>query len=102
VGHRPDATPKEGPGSFREHDIEPFPGGLRPPGWTEVPVLIRDWLHDAQALKRKAGGTVVEGLATLHSRFDPGRLKAAKAPDGTWRSSTAWVEEYVASRYKRG
>lgn len=31
-----------------------------------------------------------------------GRLKAAKAPDGTWRSSTAWVEEYVASRYKRG
>lgn len=30
-----------------------------------------------------------------------GRLKAAKAADGTWRSSTAWVEEYVASRYKR-
>jgi fido (protein-threonine AMPylation protein) len=31
-----------------------------------------------------------------------GRLKASKAADGTWRSSTAWVEEYVASRYKRG
>lgn len=31
-----------------------------------------------------------------------GRLKAAKASDGTWRSSTAWVEEYVASRYRRG
>jgi hypothetical protein len=30
------------------------------------------------------------------------RLKAAKASDGTWRSSTAWVEEYVANRYKRG
>ena len=30
-----------------------------------------------------------------------GRLKAAKASDGTWRSSTAWVEEYVANRYKR-
>jgi hypothetical protein len=30
-----------------------------------------------------------------------GRLKAAKAADGTWRSSTAWVEEYEASRYKR-
>ena len=30
-----------------------------------------------------------------------GRLKAAKASDGTWRSSTVWVEEYVASRYKR-
>jgi fido (protein-threonine AMPylation protein) len=30
-----------------------------------------------------------------------GRLKAAKAADGTWRSSAAWVDEYVASRYKR-
>jgi Fic/DOC family len=30
-----------------------------------------------------------------------GRLKAAKAADGTWRSSRAWVEEYRATRYKR-
>ncbi len=31
-----------------------------------------------------------------------GRLKAARASDGTWRSSRAWVEEYAATRYKRG
>jgi hypothetical protein len=198
----PSATPKEGPGSFREHDIEPFPGGMRPPDWTEVPVLIGDWVGDAQALAKAESATVVETLATLHARFeqihpfldgngragrlllnlllirlgyppaiiykgdrtrylnalrnadkgDPGplgeflaraildnlykfvvpaiagpkrlvplpalateelsanalrvaatrgRLKAAKAADGTWRSSTAWVEEYVASRYRR-
>jgi hypothetical protein len=30
-----------------------------------------------------------------------GRLKAAKAADGTWRSSRAWIDEYEASRYKR-
>jgi hypothetical protein len=30
-----------------------------------------------------------------------GRLKASKAADGTWRSSRAWVDEYVAGRYKR-
>ena len=30
-----------------------------------------------------------------------GRLKAAKASDGTWRSSGAWVEEYRGTRYKR-
>jgi fido (protein-threonine AMPylation protein) len=30
-----------------------------------------------------------------------GRLKAAKAADGTWRSSRAWVDEYRATRYKR-
>lgn len=30
-----------------------------------------------------------------------GRLKAAKAADGTWRSSRVRVEEYTAARYKR-
>ncbi len=30
-----------------------------------------------------------------------GRLKAAKAADGSWRSSRAWVDEYTAGRYKR-
>ena len=30
-----------------------------------------------------------------------GRLKAVKADDGGWRSSRAWVDEYVAARYKR-
>ena len=30
-----------------------------------------------------------------------GRLKAAKAADGTWRSSRVWVDEYVADRYRR-
>lgn len=196
------ATPREGPGSFREHDIEPFPEGMRPPEWTEVPVLARDWIADAQALRKEDESTIAEGLAVLHARFeqvhpfldgngrtgrlvlnlllvrlgyppaiiykgdrtrylaalrraddgDPGplgeflaravldnlykfvvpaiagparlvplpalatellsanalrvaavrgRLKAAKAADGSWRSSTAWVDEYAASRYKR-
>ena len=30
-----------------------------------------------------------------------GRLKAAKAADGTWRSSRTWVDEYRATRYRR-
>ncbi|MGB2712319.1 MAG: Fic family protein [Conexibacter sp.] len=30
-----------------------------------------------------------------------GRLKAVKGPDGSWRSSRVWVDEYVASRYRR-
>jgi len=203
VTPHPQATPRERPGSFREHDIEPFPGGTRPPEWTEVPVLARDWIADADALRGADESTIAEALAVLHARFeqvhpfldgngrtgrlllnlllvrlgyppaiiykgdrsrylaalrradggDPGplgeflaravldnlykfvvpaiagparlvplpalatrelsanalrvaavrgRLKAAKAADGTWRSSTAWVKEYVASRYKRG
>jgi len=203
VTPHPQATPRERPGSFREHDIEPFPGGMRLPEWTEVPVLARDWIADADALRGADESTIAEALAVLHARFeqvhpfldgngrtgrlllnlllvrlgyppaiiykgdrsrylaalrradggDPGplgeflaravldnlykfvvpaiagparlvplpalatrelsanalrvaavrgRLKAAKAADGTWRSSTAWVKEYVASRYKRG
>lgn len=203
VAPHPQATPKERPGSFREHDIEPFPGGMRPPEWTQVPVLIRDWISDAQALRNVEGSELPEALASLHARFEQvhpfldgngragrlvlnlllvrlgyppaiiykgertrylnalrradqgelsplgeflaraildnlhkfvvpaiagparlvplpalatatlsanalrvaatrGRLKAAKAADGTWRSSTAWVEEYEASRHKRG
>lgn len=203
VAPHPQATPKERPGSFREHDIEPFPGGMRPPEWPQVPVLIRDWIADAQALRKADADEIPEALARLHSRFEQihpfldgngragrlvlnlllirlgfppaiiykgnrsrylaalrradrgdfgplgeflaraildnlhkfvvpaiagparlvplpalateklsanalrvaatrGRLKAAKVADGTWRSSTAWVEEYEASRYRRG
>jgi cell filamentation protein, protein adenylyltransferase len=203
VAPHPQATPRERPGSFREHDIEPFPGGMRPPEWTEVPVLVSDWIADANGLRKADEAMIAETLAVLHARFeqvhpfldgngragrlllnlllvrlgyppaiihkgdrsrylaalrradggDPGplgeflaravldnlykfvvpaiagparlvplpalatdllsanalrvaavrgRLKAAKAADGTWRSSAVWVEEYVASRYKRG
>jgi hypothetical protein len=202
VAPHPQATPKERPGSFREHDIEPFPGGMQPPDWTQVPVLIRDWVSDVQALRKFGEAEVPEAISRLHVRFEQvhpfldgngrtgrlllnlllvrlgyppaiiykgnrsrylsalrradsgdfgplgeflaraildnlykfvvpaiagparlvplpalateklspnalrvaavrGRLKAAKAADGTWRSSTAWVEEYEASRYKR-
>lgn len=44
VAPHPQATPRERPGSFREHDIEPFPGGMKPPDWTEVPVLVHPFL----------------------------------------------------------
>jgi hypothetical protein len=30
-----------------------------------------------------------------------GRLNASKAADGTWRSTRAWVDEYLAERYAR-
>jgi Fic family protein len=202
VAPHPQATDREGPGSFREHDIQPFPGGMQPPVWTDVPALMRDWITDVQRLRGDEQAGLAETLARLHARFeqvhpfldgngragrlvlnlvlvrlgyppaiiyknsrsrylaalrradqhDPGplgellaravldnlykfvvpavagparlvplpalatdtlsgnalrvaatrgRLKAAKAADGTWRSSRAWVDEYVASRYRR-
>lgn len=196
------ASDGERPGAFREHDIEPFPAGMTPPPWTEVPALSSDWIADACLLAEGDGAMLPEALASLHARFeqihpfldgngragrlmlnlmlvrlgyppaiiykrerarylaalrradqgDPGplgeflaraildnlykfvvpavagparlvplpalatpeitanalrvaairgRLKAAKAADGTWRSSRTWVDEYTAARYKR-
>jgi hypothetical protein len=202
VAPHPQASVREGPGSFREHDIEPFPSGMQPPLWPEVSALMRDWISDGRQVGNVDDATLIERLAELHARFeqihpfldgngragrlilnlilvrlgyppaiiykgdrarylsalrradsdDPGplgeflaravldnlykfvvpaiagparlvplpalatkelsanalrvaatrgRLKAAKAADGTWRSSRAWVDEYNSTRYKR-
>ena len=202
VAPHPQATDREHPGSFREHDIEPFPGGMQPPPWTDVPARMRDWISDAAALRHEDEGSIAPALAESHAGFeqihpfldgngragrlvlnllcvrlgippaiiykgdrarylgalrradqgDPGplaeflaraildnlykfvvpaiagparmvplpalatpelsanalrvaairgRLKAAKAADGSWRSSKLWVDEYRATRYKR-
>ncbi len=38
------ATPEEKPGSFRRHDIHPFPGGMTPPTWTSLDPIMSDWI----------------------------------------------------------
>ena len=196
------AGQSERPGSFREHDIRPFPGGMRPPPGPEVPAMVTDWIGEVQALGRDGVGIEPEPLAKVHARFEQihpfldgngrtgrlvlnlllvrlgyppaiifkgdrrrylaalqsadrgdhgplgellaraildslhkfvvpavagpsrlvplpalaserisanalrvaatrGRLKASKAADGTWRSTRAWVDEYLTGRYER-
>jgi Fic family protein len=202
VAPHPSASEKERPGSLREHDIQPFPGGMQPPPWPEVPALLHDWIADAQSLDTRDPTVGPEELARLHARLERihpfldgngrtgrlvlnlllvrlgyppaiiykrdrsrylatlqradagddgplgellaraildnlhrfvvpaiagparlvplpalatpaitanalrvaatrGRLKASKTPDGTWRSTRLWVEEYLAERYER-
>jgi Fic family protein len=68
VAPHPQATPNEGPGSFREHEIEPFAGGMVPPSWVQVSALMREWVD--QACRLSASGTpTVERVADLHARF---------------------------------
>ncbi len=202
IAPHPSADHSERPGSFRKHDIRPFPGGMRPPPWPEVSAMVSDWIGEVQALSRKGEGIEPEALAKAHASFeqihpfldgngrtgrlvlnlllvrlgyppaiifkgdrrrylaalqsadqgDPGplaellaraildnlhkfvvpavagpsllvplpalaserisanalrvaatrgRLQASKAADGTWRSTRAWVEKYLAGRYER-
>jgi fido (protein-threonine AMPylation protein) len=70
VAPHPNATEKERPGSFRQHDIEPFPGGMRPPDWPEVPALLGDWIADARSLHSAKSASDPEALARLHARFE--------------------------------
>jgi Fic family protein len=202
VAPHPSAGEREAPGSFREHDIRPFPRGMRPPPWPEVPALLSTWIEQTRALKECAPVALPETLSALHAEFERihpfldgngrtgrlvlnlllvrlgyppaviykgersrylaalrradrgepgalgellaraildnlyrfivpalagttelvplpalasrevsadalrvaaarGRLKAAKGPDGAWRSSRGWVDEYLSGRRRR-
>lgn len=201
VAPHPDATPQESPGSFREHDIHPFPGGMQPPSWVLVPARMDAWLERVNALRPRSA-TFPEDVADLHAEFERihpfldgngragrlvlnrvlvclgyppaviykvdrfaylealrradagqpgalgellaraildnlyrfvfpavagparlvpltalatgeitanalrtaaarGRLQASRGPDGQWRSSRRWVDDYLAGRYRR-
>ena len=202
VAPHPDAGASEGPGAFRQHDIQPFPGGMVPPPWTDIAALMADWVAEANSLQ-PAAPDFPEAVARLHCRFEQihpfldgngrtgrlvlnlllvrlgyppaiiyknqrarylealrradqgdagalgellaraildnlykfvipsvagparlvplaaladeritasalrnaahrGRLQATRGPDGHWRSSRNWLEEYLSTRYVRG
>lgn len=75
VAPHPDATAKEGPGSFREHDIQSFSAGMRPPTWPLVPEQVERWVKDVcaagdQLHKRDTEHPLPEELARLHNAFE--------------------------------
>lgn len=75
VAPHPDATDREGPGSFREHDIRPFGGGMTPPAWPLVDAQVRGWVD---AVNDEASGVLAanettpmpERLARIHGHFE--------------------------------
>jgi hypothetical protein len=69
VAPHPDATEREGPGSFREHNIQPFPGGMKPPNWSVVQALTTDWVKNARGLG-SVDRPFPEALAEVHAEFE--------------------------------
>ncbi len=74
VSPHPDATEREAPGRFREHNIRPFGGGMIPPTWPLVPAKIQDWVDEVNAATANLVGEthppLPEMLARLHTEFE--------------------------------
>lgn len=75
VAPHPDATERESPGNFREHDILPFSAGMVPPAWPLVPARLEEWIGQGCLLGEEAGTKddgqpLPERLARLHNTFE--------------------------------
>ena len=71
IAAHPHASPKEGPGNWRQHEIEKFPSGMKPPPWTDVPPQIQDWVREVNLVRSMSDtAPLPELLARLHSRFE--------------------------------
>jgi Fic family protein len=74
VAPHPNATDREAPGMFREHDIHPFGAGMTPPTWPLVPARVQDWVDEANAsgIELRDGGRepLPEILARVHTSFE--------------------------------
>jgi Fic family protein len=69
VEPHPYAHDAEGPGSWRQHNIQQFSGGMKPPEFTDVPMLMSDWVADVNRV-RGADGPIAENVARLHYEFE--------------------------------
>jgi hypothetical protein len=65
----PLATELEKPGSWRRHDHEPFPDGMRTVDWVDVPQEISDWCDAVNDLQPQDPEFLAQ-LAALHCRFE--------------------------------
>jgi hypothetical protein len=69
VEPHPSAYPSEKLGQWRQHDIQPFPAGMQPPHFTEVPHLMHDWVEDVLTLPDDPI-PIAEAVARRHAAFE--------------------------------
>lgn len=69
VAPHPAAGADERPGSFRRHNIKAFPGGMRPPDWTDVHPQVSSWVDRAKRMT-PSDADVPLTIATFHADFE--------------------------------
>ena len=69
VAPHPDAHDAEAPGNWRQHDIQSFPGGMRPPSHPDVPALMTDWVASVNTIVPDVP-LLAEEVAHRHSDFE--------------------------------
>ena len=71
-----EASASESPGSFRQHDIQPFAAGIKPPTWPLVAARMDEWLTDVNAAGAAItgdgglGAPLPELFAKIHNAFE--------------------------------
>ena len=69
VDPHPDATSAEGPGSFRQHEIEEFSGGMKPASWPLIDAEMASWLDEANNIEARSPN-FPEQIAKVHGDFE--------------------------------
>jgi hypothetical protein len=69
VAPHANAGPDEGPGSWRRHEIHPFPAGMKPPSHPLVASEMSAWVARANKLAAP-GGPIAERVGELHAAFE--------------------------------
>lgn len=76
VSPHPNALPGESAGGFRKHDLMPFLGGMTPPLFTDVPMLMSSFIDDVNCTCKEIfdGRVSIESipvkLAEIHCAFE--------------------------------
>lgn len=76
IAPHPDATDRESPGNFREHEIHPFDGGMQPTSHPLIHAEITGWVDQVNDMGRKIRENsllprdVPEQLARVHREFE--------------------------------
>jgi Fic family protein len=69
VALHPDAHDGESPGNWRQHNIQDFSGGMKPPDHTAVAALMTDWVASVNRTRQDTG-PMAEAVARRHSAFE--------------------------------